>query len=299
MRLIRPNIRYFYKIWGGERLAKMKNALSRNENQEMLGEVWEVSQIPEGPTVSQEDPLNYVFKLIDTSDFLSVQVHPNDEYAQETMGTKGKTECWVILETSSKACLYLGFQAGVTKSIFQKAVAENQDLSKLLVKYNVAKGDVFVVPAGAVHAIGPGVTLAEVQQASGITYRVWDWDRLDHQGKSRELHLKEAFDVLNFGLEFQKSLQTMHFKNLFSLEKTKIYQHPDFTMWYQSIEEKQTVKFLSDQWMSLYLIDGEVSVKAENEEQVLRPGETLVIKEPSKNFELNPISKGSKCLFIN
>lgn len=299
MRLIRPNIQYFYKIWGGERLAQMKAVAPKNDNQEMLGEVWEVSQIAEGPTISQELPLNYLFKLIDTSDFLSVQVHPDDGYAQLQNKTKGKTECWVILEANAKACLYLGFQPGVTKSLFKKAVDENQDLSKLLVKYNVSKGDVFVVPAGAVHAIGPGVTLAEVQQASGITYRVWDWDRKDHQGKSRELHLKEAFDVLNFDLDFQKSLKTMHFKNLFSLDKTQIFQHPDFTIWYQTIEKHEVVSFVSDQWMSLYVIEGEITITSEDEVQKIKSGETLVIKDPTKTFEIHPITKASQCIFIN
>lgn len=297
MRLIHPNIEFIYKIWGGNKLAALKNVPAQNSSGEKLGEVWEISSLKEAQTV--ETSLSYLFKLIDTCDYLSVQVHPTDEYALAKNLGKGKSECWVILDSQPGASLYLGFKPGVTKEMFFEGVKKSEDLSSMLVEYNVKPGDVFVVPAGAVHAIGPGILLAEVQQASGVTYRVWDWNRVDHVGKPRELHVKEAFDVLNFEPDFQKNLIQLHFKNLFSLEKTKIYQHRDFSFWFQKITSDEKISSKSSRAMTIFSIDSDIEVSLGTEKTLLKKGESLLALPGQEEIQLRPEQGEAKCLFIN
>lgn len=191
------------KIWGGDRLAKLKGLNST----EKIGETWEVAVLEEGSAKAGETSLReyydtrtlpYIFKLIDTTDYLSVQVHPHDDYAQKHEDSKGKTECWLILDCDPGSNIYLGFKEGVKPEDFKAAIENGDDLTDFLWKHPVKKGDFFFVPAGSVHAIGPGILLAEIQQACGVTYRVWDWNRVDANGVGRELHVAKAMDVLNF-----------------------------------------------------------------------------------------------------
>ena len=188
---LKPSI--IRKIWGGNKLEKMKDlGLTSNESLEPIGETLEIF----------EGHLSYLAKFIDTSDELSIQVHPGDEYARLHENSSGKTECWIILEAAPGAGIYLGLKSHVSKDILKKALNEKLAINELLNFYPVKKGDFFYVPAGSIHAIGKNITLAEVQQNSGITYRVWDWDRLNDKGESRELHVDKSLDVINFDPAF-------------------------------------------------------------------------------------------------
>lgn len=195
------------KPWGGVKLKEIYKSDLPN-----IGETWEVSTHPNGVSFFGDRPLtdfgklDYLIKFIDTNDNLSVQVHPDDEYAQKHEGDNGKPECWFILNAEKGAGVYLGFKEGVDKEKFQYAVEHNEDVSKLLNLVEVKAGDFINLPPGSVHAIGKGVTLCEVQRSSDITYRVWDWNRADANGNSRELHLDKAMDVLNFDESFNKKL---------------------------------------------------------------------------------------------
>lgn len=178
------------KIWGGTKLDVMK-AINSSGESEPIGETWEI----------YEEHLSYLAKLIDTSEALSIQVHPGDEYARIHENSSGKTECWIILEAAPSAGIYLGLKPNVTKETLKKALLEKKQINDLLNFYTVKPGDFFFVPAGSIHAIGKNVTLAEVQQNSGITYRVWDWNRVDSNGVERELHVDKSLDVINFESE--------------------------------------------------------------------------------------------------
>lgn len=195
-RIEKPSPIGLYKVWGGELLAKQKGMPKQDAEGLFLGEVWEVSSLESSVTLNIKEPLSYLFKLIDTSRPLSVQVHPGDEYARKHENTTGKSECWYILNAEENSHIYLGFKAGVELDLVEKAVHEKEDISELMNSYPVRPGDFITVPAGTIHAIGPGVTLAEVQQPSGVTYRFWDWGRIGTDGKTRELHIRQAFDVL-------------------------------------------------------------------------------------------------------
>jgi mannose-6-phosphate isomerase len=143
----------------------------------------------------QEFPL--LIKFIDARDRLSVQVHPGDELAAARHNAFGKTEMWVILANQPGARLFIGFKPGVTRDDYIAAVADGT-VGELLNEIPVQPGDAFFIPAGTVHAIGEGIVLAEVQQTSDITYRIFDWNRTDDAGNPRELHTELALDAIDF-----------------------------------------------------------------------------------------------------
>lgn len=218
------------KIWGGKKLEVMKG-LQSSVGDEPVGETLEVfgAHLP------------YLAKFIDTSDELSIQVHPGDEYAKLHENSLGKTECWVILEALPGAGIYLGLKPHVTKEVLKKALAEKKAINELLHFYPVKRGDFFYVHSGSIHAIGKDITLAEVQQNSGITYRVWDWDRLDQAGVSRELHVDKSLDVINFD---QLSNTSDFFRirhQLFNQEGLiELCEHPQFHLFLLNLKKGQS-----------------------------------------------------------
>jgi mannose-6-phosphate isomerase len=253
--------KFTHKIWGGNKLARIKNHMSDLP----LGETWEISTHSDGPSLLAGTELNklcelsYLVKFIDTSDNLSVQVHPGDEYAKLHEKSLGKTECWIILDNQPGCGIYLGFKAGVTRKEFKTAIANGLDVEKYLNYIEVRAGDYFYVPSGSVHAIGTGVTLCEVQQSSGITYRVWDWNRIDDKGISRELHIDKALEVLNFNEDFNKSLSNS--KNLFMTENhLKVVEHQDFKADLITISKGQPIELRLAAKEGLSILEGSVEI---------------------------------------
>lgn len=153
-----------------------------------------------GTKVGKEFPL--LLKLISAGDRLSVQVHPNDAYARANeQGKLGKTEAWVILDAQPNAQIVYGIREGVSRDMLAHACEEGGEAVRACLNMvNVKAGDVYYIPAGMVHALGGGVTLMEIQQSSDVTYRFYDWDRVDAQGKGRELHIQKGLDVTDVSL---------------------------------------------------------------------------------------------------
>jgi len=252
------------KIWGGFKLNKFKNLGIDSK----LGETYEVSTHKSGNSKVLEKPLsdfldlNYLVKFIDTSDNLSIQVHPNDEYASKFENDKGKLECWVIQDCEEGSGIYLGFKEGVTKKEFKNAIQTNLDISQFLNFIPVHAGDFFELPEGLVHAIGSGITLCEVQQSSGVTYRVWDWNRVDDQGHPRELHIEKAMDVLNFKADFNKKYGNAQKKNLFSeIGMTKLIKHKDFQSELLNISADKRIELNLLKGESLVVLQGELEIE--------------------------------------
>ena len=212
------------RIWGGEKLEK---ELHKPIHQPLIGESWEVStvkgdisvidngalkgtslqtlieQAPEallGRAVYKRFGTDFplLIKFIDAAQDLSIQVHPDDALAKARHNSFGKTEMWYIMEADPNASIIIGFNRNVSKEEYQSHL-ENKTLSQLLNYEKVSHGDMFFIPAGKIHAIGAGVLLAEIQQTSDITYRVYDFDRKDDAGNLRELHLEQSIDVLTIG----------------------------------------------------------------------------------------------------
>ena len=159
---------------------------------------------------------NLLIKLIDSSQSLSIQVHPSDEYALKYENSLGKTEMWIILEAENDSYINLGFNKDVLKSDFPELIKDDSIL-KCLNKIYVKPGDVYLIKPGTIHAIGKGITLLEIQESSKLTYRVYDFNRVDNSGNKRELHVDKAMDVLNFSrlevknLKQDKEIKTEYF----------------------------------------------------------------------------------------
>ncbi len=204
-------------IWGGTKLRQFNKSSKSN----IIAESWELSfhkdglsKIISGPfknsflidVVSSSDLgekcSNFSFfpvlnKFIDAKENLSLQVHPSDEYALLNEHSFGKTEMWYVIQADNKSYLYIGFNKDVTKEEFVQRINENTVL-EIMNKVEVKAGDCYFIPSGTIHAIGKGCLIYEIQQNSNITYRVYDYDRIDKNGKKRELHIDKAINVINF-----------------------------------------------------------------------------------------------------
>ena len=218
-------------LWGGRNLEKLGKTLPEGK----VAESWEVSAHPDGTSIiangeykgltlaeflekfgeraigsalsadySTEFPL--LVKFIDANDKLSVQVHPTDEYVQAHEGGYGKNEMWYVIEAEPGAKLIYGLKAGVDKEQFAQAIKDGT-ISSLLQTVEVNPGDVFDIPAGLVHGIGEGILLAEIQQSSNLTYRIYDYDRVDAQGNKRPLHVDKALEVIDFSAKASGKLR--------------------------------------------------------------------------------------------
>lgn len=247
---------YQEKIWGGQKLASFGYDLPSDK----IGEYWAISAHPNGLSTIKNGPFagqtldvlyqnhrdlfghdkKEVFplltKILDANDWLSVQVHPDDAYGMAHEGELGKTECWYIISAEPGAEIIYGHHAKDKADL--EAMIETGDWDHLLTKVKVKAGDFFYVPSGTMHAIGKGILILETQQSSDTTYRVYDFDRKDDQGKLRDLHIQQSIDVLNFGApenptpvvtEKDHLIQTVYVSNtFFTVEKWEISGTVDF-----------------------------------------------------------------------
>lgn len=210
-----------HRIWGGRKLQEVfgKDLPAA----EKIGESWEIADLPEGkstiangafqgqtlasvveqypePITGKSDfskPFPLLIKLLDAQDVLSVQVHPDAETAGRMGKGRPKTECWYIIDTEPGAVIYKGLKEGVNREQFARAIQAGTT-ADLLAKVEVKAGECHFLPAGTAHAIGAGLLIAEIQTPSDTTYRVFDWNRRDDAGQSRQLHVEEALESIHF-----------------------------------------------------------------------------------------------------
>lgn len=205
-------------LWGGN---KLKKEFHKSFSGPILAETWELSCHPDGPSTivsgvhkgqtlreylteagsqalgtncARFEDFPILIKLIDASKELSVQVHPNNAYAKKNEHQYGKTEMWYVIDCEPGAFLYYGLKKHVSKEEFRQHIADNT-LDQILNAVSVHKGDTFFIAAGTIHAIGKGIVIAEIQQNSNVTYRVYDYGRIGADGKPRDLHVDKALDV--------------------------------------------------------------------------------------------------------
>ncbi len=268
------------KIWGGKRLAQR---LYGHEKKNLaIGELWEVSRLENSSCKSSAGELDkilnfselpYLVKYIDTSDNLSIQVHPDDSYARKVERSSGKTECWLILEAHKNSGIYLGFKPNVKKNQFTKALKKGEDITSFLNFYPIQKETFVIVPSGTIHAIGKDVLLLEVQQSSGITYRLWDWNRTDDKGNSRTLHVNKAMDVLNFHPECNEG-SFFHFKeNVFLIKVDTLIAFKDFSVISFSLKKGESVEKTFSQngrYRSFLVLKGFVELRLNNTKEIYK-----------------------------
>lgn len=222
--------RFDERIWGGDTLATRLGKPAPRDKP--IGESWEIYEentVLNGPYtgktigdlrvamgrdlmghVAPEQLFPLLTKLIDAHDILSVQVHPDDRFARERLHQPyGKTECWYIIDAAPGAQLTYGFSRDTTPDEYTRLVADGQ-LDEVLRQLPVHAGDVVYIPARTVHAVGAGIVLYELQQTSDVTYRIYDWNRRDASGKTRELHVEQAREVLDYRRSTRGTVQPLH-----------------------------------------------------------------------------------------
>ena len=292
--------------WGGE---KLRTVYGKPIAEVPTGESLEVSCIPglesvddagvklpdliakygaafAGKYAGETFPL--LLKLIDASESLSVQVHPDDAYAAREEGGKlGKTEAWLILDAPEGSQLVYGIRPGTTLDELRAACEQGAAVEPLLRRVDVKPGDVCFIPAGCVHAIGAGIMLYEIQQSSDVTYRFYDWDRVDAQGNRRELHLKKALDVtdLRFSLDPIPAPET---------PVARVLDETYFTLdLFRVTDAPAGLPAVADFGL-LTALDGDLILRWDGGEKSLRRGESLYL--PSKGVTLTLHGQGRAAL---
>ena len=294
-------------IWGGHRLLDIKKGLySRSvDKTKVYGESWDISGVDGsiskvangflkgnnlqeiievymgelvGEEIFEQFGLDFplLIKNLDCNDTLSVQVHPNDELAEERHDSFGKTEMWYIADAEEDAVIYLGFKnKNITREEYIQAVAEGS-VADILQAVPVKKGDVFFIPAGTVHALAKGLNVIEIQQTSDITYRIFDWNRVDGEGKSRELHTALAVDAIDFesGVEECRRTYTTAINKEVNIVDCEFFKTDILVI--DGVAELDYCK--RDSFTIYMCIEGDAKVSLDNgSTETLRTGEVMLI----------------------
>ncbi|WP_321306378.1 type I phosphomannose isomerase catalytic subunit [Marinifilum fragile] len=303
------------KIWGGN---KLKTVLNKDfAPLPNAGESWEISGVEGDISVvsngnlagnnleelieiymgdlvgdkvydqfGMEFPL--LIKFIDANDVLSIQVHPDDELSKERHNAFGKTEMWYVIEADKGSELIVGFNQEVDKAKYVAKLEEGK-LEEILNNEPVKKGSCFFIPAGRVHAIGKGILLAEIQQTSDVTYRMYDWNRTDYLGNPRELHTELAVDAIDYS--FEKKYRTDYETEI--NKTTELVRCPYFTT--NTLEfDKQIEKDYSqlDSFVIYMCLDGNFTIESEDGITTeVTKGETILIPAALENVILFPKGK--------
>jgi mannose-6-phosphate isomerase len=299
------------KIWGGK---KLNEILYKQKAGKKCGESWEISTVNNnisvvsngflegnnleelieiymgdlvGDKVYEKFGLEFplLIKFIDATDDLSIQVHPDDKVAMERHNSFGKTEMWYIIDAEPGSKLISGFNKEITREEYLDILKSGR-LREVLNFEESKAGDVFFMPTGRIHAIGAGILLAEIQQTSDITYRIYDWDRKDKDGKSRELHTEEALDVIDF--KRYNSYRTNYEKSI--NQTVKLEQCDYFTTNLMRFNHTVEKDFnLIDSFVIYMCTEGKLSILShENQGVELNKGETVLIPAELKNIILMP-----------
>ena len=298
-------------IWGGE---KLRECYGKTDAPEKTGESWEISQVEdnislvsngflEGKNLEEIIELyrgellgHRVFerfgtrfplltKFIHSNDDLSIQVHPGDEYAAEHHGENGKTEMWYILDSEKDAQLIVGFEEDIDREIMIEKL-NNGSLKEVLHFEKVSEGDVIFLPAGRIHALGPGIVLAEIQQTSDMTYRIYDWDRVGQDGKPRELHIEHALNVLDYKAKATYLTSYQMVKN----SPVNLVQCPYFSTQLIEIDKKMDMDYAAlDSFVIYMCLDGGLDLRYDGENRIqLVRGDTILIPASLKVLSLIP-----------
>ena len=301
-------------IWGGTKLSDKLNKKTPS-NIVKCAESWEISSIEDNISVVSNgflagnnlqevievymgdilgdkifekfgDEFPLLIKLIDATDTLSIQVHPDNKTAKERHHAFGKTEMWYIMDSEPNSQIITGFKGKISKDIYQKHLKDNT-LKDILNVEQAKKDEIYFLPAGRIHAIGKGIMLAEIQQTSDITYRIHDWNRVDKDGKPRELHPELALDVIDFN-QYDSYKITKPLRN----NETAELVGSDFFIvnrlqFNKSIEKDY---HLLDSFVIYLCVEGAFTIiYGEGKTETLSKGETVLIPADLKELTLEPI----------
>jgi len=270
----------------GDQSVVVNGFLAENELNELV-EIYMGELVGEKNYEEFGDQFPILVKIIDSNDWLSIQVHPDDELAQKRGLDRGKTEMWYLLDAEKDAEIILGFNKEIKRNEYQELLNDKK-LKSVLNAEKVKAGDVFYVPAGRVHAIGPGILLAEIQQTSDTTYRIYDWDRIGVDGLMRELHIDEALDAIDFKVE-------KNYKTEYSAEKnktTKVVKSKYFTTNLMDLDVPISKDYSALDSFVIYLcIEGSFVLMYNNEKLNAKKGETILIPAIMNEVKIIPAPK--------
>ena len=302
---------YKTKIWGNERL---RNVLHKDVGKlKKTGESWEISGWPEDVSVVKngflagnnlqelieiymgdltgdriyekfgiEFPI--LVKFIDADDILSVQVHPDDALAKERHNAYGKAEMWYVMQCEPGAEIIVGFNRGVSREEYMEHL-RRKTLREILNSEKTAPGDVYYLPPGRIHAIGAGVLVAEISQTSDITYRIYDWDRVDTNGKGRELHTDLALDAIDYKALPQYKTPYNDRLN----ETVNLVDSEHFTTNLLHFDQPLEKDYFDLDSFVIYMgLEGEATIGHENGTETIRKGETVLLPAVLKDVRLVP-----------
>ncbi len=295
------------KVWGG---SKLRTLLKKNSDQN-IGESWELSGVDDDISVVSNGSLKgknidwllseyknklvgervyqkfgntfpLLFKFIDAAQDLSVQVHPEDVLAKQRHNSFGKTEMWYILQADENARLIVGFNDEYSQKDYLKALSENR-ITEILNSVSVEKGDTFIIKPGTVHSIGAGILLAEIQQTSDITYRIYDWDRPGTDGQMRQLHTDLALDAIDYTTVSKKIVNHSKNDSPLHLGETQFFAVNKLNL------TKPLVRNLDDfSSFTVYMcLEGETVIEANGFSEIVSKGETVLIPAQLKNIKFN------------
>ena len=248
----------------GEHKGESLNQLVKEQKAKLVGE-------DNYKRFGDEFPL--LIKFIDARQDLSIQVHPNDEIAHKHGKSRGKTEMWYALECTSDAKLYCGLKKEITPAEY-KAMVDNDTITDALAQYDVQEDDTFFIPAGRIHAIGGGCKVAEIQQTSDVTYRIYDYKRKDKDGNYRELHTEKAAESIDYTVLPNYRTKYQPTKN----EGVQIAECPYFTTAVYDLTEPMTLDYSElDSFVILIAVKGEGTIMAEGEELEFTEGNTILL----------------------
>ncbi|MCM1151481.1 MAG: class I mannose-6-phosphate isomerase [Alistipes sp.] len=307
------------RLWGGDRIAAYKGMAT---DRRQIGESWElsglagdVSVVAEGADAGKtleeviardkerllgarnyarfgtEFPL--LVKFIDARQDLSIQVHPNDEVAWKRHRTKGKAEMWYVIAADEGARLYSGFRRRTTPEEYAASVAANR-ITDLLAEHALRPGDVFFLPAGCIHSLGAGTLVAEIQQTSDLTYRIYDFDRRDASGRLRELHTELAAEAIDFEAQPAGRIRCERRENA----ETELIACPYFTTSLHELTAPRTLDLTTlDSFLIAICIEGAGTLDdLQGEPATIRRGETLLVPACAPMLKIAPADGGMKLL---
>ena len=301
-------------IWGGSAICPFKG-ITPVENG--VGESWELSHVEGNYSIVANGTLEgksldelihtygkelmgakvidrfgttfpLLIKFIDARDNLSIQVHPNDELAKVRHNSFGKTEMWYVIKADKGACLYSGLSQQIDANEYVKRVADNT-IMDVLQRYDVHEGDVFFLPAGRIHAIGAGCFIAEIQQTSNITYRIYDYNRKDANGKGRELHTELAKDAIDYTVY-------PDYRTAYQAQPNAVVRLADckyFTTNLLDLDETVTRDFSTlDSFVVYICMDGQASIQDHKGNEIgVHQGQTVLIPADTKEVTIMPTPK--------
>lgn len=294
-------------IWGGQ---KLKYKLNKNvKNEECTAESWEISTNKNGESTIKNgeykgktltelynnkelrreifgtkcenlDEFPLLIKFIDANKSLSIQVHPDNEYAIKNENSQGKTEMWYILDCEPDAQIICGVKKGISKEKLEESISSNK-ITECLNYIDVKKGDAIYIPSGTIHALLGKTLVAEVQQNSNVTYRVYDWGRVGKDGNPRELHIEKALDVINVN----ENVQIKNVSN--DIEKINVVDTQYFTTNKINVKDKFKENTSMNSFIAFNVIEGNGILKIINKSYELKKGDSFIIPACINVYELD------------